>query len=622
MKTRALFIVTAVFFIHLSGVGLAIENAVGPATMPASTFRSGLVRSPNPIDTSSNLMITGNVSGGKHFRGIVPYNAISDFGGRLNTGTLDSFLRYSAGSNETWRLPGRFTPFYSQTGTVTTTIPEGRVVVRPPTTRIDDRAEEGFDLEHFGRVGVRGLPSTDSALLNIRLRPMSRARQELERTISTEIGRYTQGRRLAEMLQDARIGKSPEELLQGEVVIEDVVESPSLLERHQMKQLRQELIQDLLELEEERRREPAELQGRVVPVERVLKRKKGGELLSSRRLTSQDKSLWFRSREISKTDRQQVGEPILRGRLRKEGKTETQFIPEKAGRVRSRAPTETPELGGGTSQRARPGEADLRKLDEIKVVDSDVYEKMKQQLGSLREDSYDSYGADSKSPLVDSESIGGIETMSYKQKAKAILGAHRTFASFADDKFNQHIREGEAYVKQGEYYRAADAYTLASVYRPESPLAYAGKSHALFAAGEYMSSALFLSRALEIFPEYEKKLKGENEGAETELANLAVLASSLKVIDRDKLEDRVVDIEQWQEKSDSAELQFLLGYIYYQIGRLDVAREAIEKAYEKMPDAPAVITLKKVIDSSQVSEGAGVGPQLRKDAAGKPANNK
>jgi len=364
-----------------------------------------------------------------------------------------------------------------------------------------------------------------------------------------------------------------------------------------MKQLRQELIQDLLELEEERRREPAELQGRVVPVERVLKRKKGDELLSSRRLTSQDKSLWFRSRETSKTDRQQVGEPILRGRLRKEGKTETQFIPEKAERVRSRAPTETPELGGGASQRARPGETDLRKLDEIEAVDSDVYEQMKQQLDSLREDSYDSYTADRKASLVGRESISGIPTMSYKQQAKAILGTHKTFASFADDKFNQHIREGEAYVKQGAYYRAADAYTLASVYRPESPLAYAGKSHALFAAGEYMSSALFLSRALEIFPEYEKKLKGEKEEVETELVNLAVLASSLKVIDRDKLEDRVVDIEQWQEKSDSAELQFLLGYIYYQIGRLDVAREAIKKAYEKMPEAPAVITLKKVIDS-------------------------
>ncbi|GAI11990.1 unnamed protein product, partial [marine sediment metagenome] len=87
-------------------------------------------------------------------------------------------------------------------------------------------------------------------------------------------------------------------------------------------------------------------------------------------------------------------------------------------------------------------------------------------------------------------------------KAREILGEHKTFASFAEDKFNRHMRAAEEYLKRGRYYRAADAYTLAAIYKPDDPLAYAGKSHALFAAGEYMSSALFLSRALEIFPEY------------------------------------------------------------------------------------------------------------------------
>ncbi|KKL05102.1 hypothetical protein LCGC14_2609390, partial [marine sediment metagenome] len=189
-----------------------------------------------------------------------------------------------------------------------------------------------------------------------------------------------------------------------------------------------------------------------------------------------------------------------------------------------------------------------------------------------------------QSPVKDlTEKISNVVDLS--ARAKVILGSHKTFASFSEDKFNQHLRTAERYLKQGRYYRAADAYTLASIYKPEDPLAYAGKSHALFAAGEYMSSALFLSRAFEIFPEY----------AQFKIDLEAMIG------DRDKLETRIVDVEQWLGRSDSAELQFLLGYIYYQMGRLQAGRGAIDGALEKMPEAPAVITLKGAIDNAIVS---------------------
>jgi len=68
--------------------------------------------------------------------------------------------------------------------------------------------------------------------------------------------------------------------------------------------------------------------------------------------------------------------------------------------------------------------------------------------------------------------------------------------------------------------------------------------------------------------------------------------------DRDKIESRIVDIEEWIKISGSAELQFLLGYVYYQIGRVDEAKKAIDAAYEKLPEAPAVNALKKAIDSA------------------------
>ncbi|MHC4532225.1 MAG: tetratricopeptide repeat protein [Planctomycetota bacterium] len=66
--------------------------------------------------------------------------------------------------------------------------------------------------------------------------------------------------------------------------------------------------------------------------------------------------------------------------------------------------------------------------------------------------------------------------------------------------------------------------------------------------------------------------------------------------DKDKVESRISDIKEWYDKSDAAELQFLLAYIYYQMDRLDAAKEAIEKAYKKMTDVGAVAVLKQAID--------------------------
>jgi tetratricopeptide (TPR) repeat protein len=162
------------------------------------------------------------------------------------------------------------------------------------------------------------------------------------------------------------------------------------------------------------------------------------------------------------------------------------------------------------------------------------------------------------------------------------MGEHKTFASYSMDNFNKHMRAAEQYLKEGKYYRAEDTYTLASLYKPNDPLVYAGKSHALFAAGEYMSSSLFLSRALEIFPEY----------ARFKIDLVAMVG------DRDKLESRIGDIVEWIERSGSADLQFLLGYVYYQMGRVEEAKKAIYAAYEKMPNSRAVIALKNAIDSA------------------------
>jgi TolA-binding protein len=56
------------------------------------------------------------------------------------------------------------------------------------------------------------------------------------------------------------------------------------------------------------------------------------------------------------------------------------------------------------------------------------------------------------------------------------------------------------------------------------------------------------------------------------------------------------------QRSGAAELQFLLGYVYYQTGRLQDAQKTINSAYEKDPTSPAVGTMKKAIDDALISE--------------------
>jgi len=158
--------------------------------------------------------------------------------------------------------------------------------------------------------------------------------------------------------------------------------------------------------------------------------------------------------------------------------------------------------------------------------------------------------------------------------------AYKSFAAHSDDKFNQHIMAAEGYMKQGRFYRAADAYTLASIYKPNDPLGYAGKSVALFGSGEYLSSALFLARAVEIFPEYAK--------VKIDLVGM--------IGDKDTVENRILEAREWMDKSDSGELEFLLSYIYYQMDRLEFARQSIEASAKKMPYSPAVAAMKKAID--------------------------
>ena len=172
----------------------ASTSPAGRGVVPSSSLRSNLIRSPNPIDTTSSLVVTGNVAGGKHFRGVVPYNAISDFSGITGTEPVDSFLRYSGGGELYGQYSGKLTPYYSQTRTVTYTAP-GVGLVGPQTTYTGYR-EEAAELSAAQKVKpvvpqpprliTFGADSEISRAYQTGTRPMSLSLEEMEKLISAE----------------------------------------------------------------------------------------------------------------------------------------------------------------------------------------------------------------------------------------------------------------------------------------------------------------------------------------------------------------------------------------------------------------------------------------------------
>ena len=547
-RIRILFFVVVIFLMLFSPAVWAVRPASRIGTNPTAFGTvppsSQLVRSANPINTSGNLLITGNVSGGKHFRGVVPYQSTWSFGGPGGPSSVESFLRYSAGAEDYKSYSGGYKPYYSYTRMVTTTRPGYRSVFAPPVMGVDGRATSSGTIRIFAARPIGQLLSeqdTVSAIpdevkeawesssdVGFRAWQMQRGAFGIPRPMSVT----------ARQLQEAAKELSP---------------TYEHKDRHaeQIRQLRSELNQ---------------VSDKAIELEQ--------------NLINQDNTIW----ELSLGPRIQLdssrGKSQTRqdeyllddGRLLDAGTDIYEHMKQQIAELAKQldALRKHRKASRGESQGLRAEVAQPAK--EITDSSEQPSKEEGQSLGLLTERGFQKR----------SSALEGLSDAEVSARAKTILGEHKTFASFSKDKFNQHLRAAEEYLKQGKFYRAADAYTLASIYKPGDPLAYAGKSHALFAAGEYMSSALFLARALEIFPEY-ARFKIDIE---------AMLG------DRDKLESRIADVEQWLEKSKAPELQFLLGYVYYQMGRGQRAARAIDAAYENMPESAAVATLKKVINEA------------------------
>jgi hypothetical protein len=164
---------------------------------------------------------------------------------------------------------------------------------------------------------------------------------------------------------------------------------------------------------------------------------------------------------------------------------------------------------------------------------------------------------------------------------------YKTFTSLAEAKALEYITAAQQFLKEGKFYKAVDSFALAAVWQPENAAAHIGQVGALFAAGEYMSSAYYLNQELTVRPE----LAGQK------------IAPAVLMPDRDIFENRLLEIATWQEQSRSGELAFLMAYMFWQDDKVSKAQDMIAKAQTLLPQDPAVKTLAQVI-SPAVSKPA------------------
>jgi TolA-binding protein len=150
-----------------------------------------------------------------------------------------------------------------------------------------------------------------------------------------------------------------------------------------------------------------------------------------------------------------------------------------------------------------------------------------------------------------------------------------------NDKFEEHFKNGLDYLKAGRYKKASESFTIAAMYHPDDYIVLANLAHCLFADSQYLSSAIFLIRAIELKPDY----LNQQISLEDSIGDMEQIVSCRS------------QLEQLVELSNAPGLQFLLGYIYYRTGKIDDTRRIIETLEPQMPNSNALSAMKKTIDS-------------------------
>ncbi len=167
----------------------------------------------------------------------------------------------------------------------------------------------------------------------------------------------------------------------------------------------------------------------------------------------------------------------------------------------------------------------------------------------------------------------GEDSQIARQKAIEKTLVYNMLAGNRGDAFNKYMALGESLLKSGNYYHAARAYGRAIRLEGQNPLGYLGRAYSLAGAGELVSAAEDLSRALTIFPEQVqakidlRKFFNSPEEINRITAKLQMLAEA---------------------RQTDAGIRLLLGYIYHYSGKSHLAGPILSEAAELARTDPRI----------------------------------
>ncbi len=160
------------------------------------------------------------------------------------------------------------------------------------------------------------------------------------------------------------------------------------------------------------------------------------------------------------------------------------------------------------------------------------------------------------------------------QRARAREFLEKPIGSFvgtAPTAVNERLREAEEFMAGGEYYRAAGRYEIAHTLDPRNPLPLLGRAHALIGAGQYLSAVNSLCRAIQRFPQIVRFR----------------LDLTAFIPDAKLLEIRRAYLESRLREKDDYRLRFLLGYIEYHTELAEFGMDNLKRAAAAAPaDSP------------------------------------
>ena len=145
------------------------------------------------------------------------------------------------------------------------------------------------------------------------------------------------------------------------------------------------------------------------------------------------------------------------------------------------------------------------------------------------------------------------------------LRGYNTFVGGRRSSFNDYMAQGESLLKQGSYYYADTLYRRASEMQPENPLAYLGRTYSLAGAGDLISAADNLTKALEIFP-----------GQAQEKIDLPKFFHNQEELDR--ITNKLVSLTETNKQD--FRIRLLLGYFYHYSGQSNLAAPILTEAAE------------------------------------------